>query len=89
MRLIDVCDMGDAPERGSRRRFGDVKMISQHIVRVTYVTRVPGRSDHVAVVHLLWDVADFRRSLAFTPQLSTALDQTGRTVPAMVVHGAH
>lgn len=58
MRLVDYCDLGDAPEIRVQT-VGSIMLVSPNIVRVTLVIRVPGRNEYVAAAHHVWDIADY------------------------------
>lgn len=88
MRLIEFCDLGDAREQ-LVQQIGAVEMISEHIVRVTYVVRVPGHNEHAAVQHLLWDIADFRRSLDAASRFGSILDRPQNVARSAGAHGTH
>jgi hypothetical protein len=75
MRLIEYCDLGDAAEIRVRK-IGEIALVSPNIVRVTYIVGVPGRTgDHVAAVHLIWDIADLRNDLGVIQQMAELIEQ--------------
>jgi hypothetical protein len=73
VQLIEFCDLNAAEIRV--QKIGAVELVSPNIVRVTYVIRVPGRTDHTAEVHLIWDIADFRNSLSVLEQTSVLIER--------------
>lgn len=74
MRLIDYCDLGDAPEIRVQT-VGSVLLVSPNIVRVTLVVRVPGRNEYVAAAHHVWDVADYLDAAAAWRESRAAIER--------------
>jgi hypothetical protein len=73
MKLAEFCDLDAGEVRV--QKIGEVAMVSPNIVRVTYIVGVAGRTEHVAAVHLLWDIADFRNCLGVLEQTSVLIER--------------
>jgi hypothetical protein len=75
MRLIEYCDRGEAPEIRVRK-IAEVALVSPNIARVTYIVGVPGRTgEHVAVVHLIWNIADLGNDLGVIQQMAELIER--------------